>query len=185
MTRTRAGARGVRRFLDRLYGSCGVLAALCVFLIAALVVAQVVGRLMGVLVPGADDLAGYALTASSFLALAHTLRAGGHIRLTLLLHRAGARQRRGLESACLALGVLITGYFSFHVVEMAWDAWRFGDKSQGVLSIPLWIPQAVMAAGAFVLFVAFVDDLVVLLRGGAASYDARPANAPTPITRDA
>lgn len=176
----------MRRLLDRLYRACGALAAFCIVLIAALVVAQVGGRLAGVLVPGADDLAGYALMASSFLALAHTLRAGGHIRMTLLLRRAGARQRLGLEAACLACGAMIVGYFTFHVIDMAWDAWRFGDRSQGVLSVPLWIPQAVMAAGAFVLFVAFVDDLVVVLRGDAPSYAARRDGDPaTPITRDA
>jgi TRAP-type C4-dicarboxylate transport system permease small subunit len=176
----------VRRLLDRLYRACGALAAFFTFLIAALVVAQVGGRLAGVLVPGADDLAAYSLTASSFLALAHTLRAGGHIRLTLLIPRAGPGQRRLLESLCLAFGTLVTGYFAYHVVDMAWDAWWFGDRSQGILSIPLWIPQAVMALGAAVLFVAFVDDLVGVLRGGEPSY-RRAADdlAAAPITRDA
>lgn len=176
----------MRRLLDRLYRGCGALAAFFTFLIAALVVAQVGGRLAGVLVPGADDIAGYALTASSFLALAHTLRSGGHIRMTLLLRHAGTRRRFGLEAACLAAGAMIVGYFTFHVVEMAWDAWRFGDRSQGVLPVPLWIPQAVMAVGALVLCVAFVDDLVVVLRGAAPSYAARRDGDPaTPITRDA
>lgn len=175
----------MRRLLDQLYRACGALAAFFVFLIAALVVAQVAGRLIGVLVPGADDLAGYALTASSFLALAHTLRAGGHIRLTLLIRRAGRRQRLLLETGCLAFGVLVTGYFTYHVVEMARDAYRFGERSQGILPVPLWIPQAVMAVGAAVLFLAFVDDLVAVLRGGAASYE-RAAADPTaaPITRE-
>lgn len=175
----------MRRLLDGVYRACGALAAFCIVLIAALIVAQVGGRLAGVLVPGADDLAGYALTASSFLALAHTLRAGGHIRLTLLIRRADRGQRLLLESGCLAFGVLVTGYFAYHVVDMAWDAYRFGERSQGILSVPLWIPQAVMALGAVVLFVAFVDDLVVIFRGGATSYE-RAAADPTvaPITRE-
>jgi TRAP-type C4-dicarboxylate transport system permease small subunit len=175
----------VRRLLDGVYRACGALAAFCILLIAVLVVAQVAGRLIGVLVPGADDLAGYALTASSFLALAHTLRANGHIRLTLLIRRAGRRPRLLLESGCLAFAMVVTGYFAYHVVDMAWDAYRFGERSQGILSVPLWIPQVVMALGAVVLFVAFVDDLVVILRGGATSYEraaARPSAAP--ITRE-
>ncbi|MGH7331424.1 MAG: TRAP transporter small permease [Candidatus Rokuibacteriota bacterium] len=175
----------MRRLLDGVYRVCGALAAFCIFLIAALVLAQVGGRLAGVLVPGADDLAGYALTASSFLALAHTLRANGHIRLTLLIRRAGRGQRFLLESGCLAFGVLVTGYFAYHVIEMAWDAYRFGERSQGILSVPLWIPQAVMALGAGVLFTAFVDDLVAILRGGTASYERAAADpAVAPITRE-
>jgi ABC-type spermidine/putrescine transport system permease subunit II len=68
---------------------------------------------------------------------------------------------------------------------MARDAYRFGERSQGILSVPLWIPQAVMALGTVVLFVAFVDDLIVVLRGGRASYE-RAATDPTaaPITRE-
>jgi TRAP-type C4-dicarboxylate transport system permease small subunit len=176
----------VRRILDRLYRVSAGLAAFCIVLIAALVVAQVGGRLLGVLVPGADDIAGYALTASSFLALAHTLRSGGHIRMTLLLRISGPRNRRGIEAACLATGAMVIGYFSLHVVDMAWDAWRFGDRAQGVLAIPLWIPQAVMGIGAIVLFVAFVDDLVAVLRAAAPSYDTvRETDPAAPITRDA
>ena len=175
----------MRRFLDRLDRVSAGLAAFCLVLIAALVVAQVGGRLMGILVPGADDIAGYALTASSFLALAHTLRAGGHIRMTLLLRISGPRGRRGIEAVCLVTGAVVIGYFSFHVIEMAWDAWRFGDRAQGVLAIPLWIPQSVMAVGAIVLCLAFVDDLVGVLRGAAPSYDTVRAGDPAaPITRD-
>jgi TRAP-type C4-dicarboxylate transport system permease small subunit len=175
----------VRRLLDGVYRICGGLAAFFVFLIAALVVAQVGGRLAGVLVPGADDLAGYALTASSFLALAHTLRAGGHIRLTMLIRRAGRGQRLLLESGGLAFGAIVTGYFTYHVVDMAWDAYRFGERSQGILSVPLWIPQSVMALGAVVLFVAFVDDLVVVVRGGVPSYERAAADLTSaPITRE-
>jgi TRAP-type C4-dicarboxylate transport system permease small subunit len=175
----------VRRLVDGVYRICGGVAAFFVFLIAALVVAQVGGRLAGVLVPGADDLAGYALTASSFLALAHTLRAGGHIRLTMLIRKAGRGQRRLLEAGGLAFGALVTGYFTYHVVDMAWDAYRFGERSQGILSVPLWIPQSVMALGAVVLFVAFVDDLVVVVRGGVPSYERAAADlTSSPVTRE-
>jgi len=178
----------MRRFLDALYRGFGALAAVFLALIAALVVAQVGGRLVGVLVPGADDLASFALTASSFLALAYTLRAGGHIRVTLLLHLAGAGQRRALELWCLALAACVTGYFAYHVVEMAWDAYRFNDRSVGVLPVPLWIPQSAMALGTVVLAVALVDDLVRVARGGEPSYqraeEDRSAPGPAGPSRD-
>ena len=173
----------MRRLLDGLYRGGAVLAGFGIVLIVVSVVAQVGGRMMGVLVPGADDIAGYALTASSFLALAYTLRTGGHIRLTLLLHVVSPRARRGLETGCLAVGGLLAAWFTYHVGEMVWDAWRFGDKAQGVLAVPLWIPQSVMGLGSLVLLVAFVDDLVAALRGAPLSYEAHAEAAP--ISRDA
>jgi TRAP-type C4-dicarboxylate transport system permease small subunit len=160
----------MRSALDGLYRVCAGAAACFLALIAALVVAQVAGRLAGVLVPGADDLASFSLTAASFLALAPTLRAGVHIRMTLLLRRAPPAWRRTLELGCLAFGAAVTGYFAFHVVEMAWDAYRYGEMSMGTLPIPLWIPQAGMALGVIVLGVAFADELVQVARSGAPSY---------------
>jgi TRAP-type C4-dicarboxylate transport system permease small subunit len=173
----------VRRFLDGLYWGSGVIAMFAVVVIVATVVAQVGGRMLGVLVPGADDIAGYALTASSFFGLAYTLRTGAHIRLTLLLNATGPRARRGLETASLAAGAMLTAYFSYYVFEMVSDAWQFGDKAQGVLAVPLWIPQTIMGLGSIVLFIAFVDDLVAALSGRPLSYESVGAEA-TPITRD-
>jgi TRAP-type C4-dicarboxylate transport system permease small subunit len=160
----------VRASLDRLYHICGALAACFLALIVALVVAQITGRLLGVLVPGADDLASFSLIASSFLALAPTLRAGVHIRMTLLLRRAPPAQRRALELGCLAFGAIVSGYLAYHVVEMACDAYRFGEKAMGTLPISLWIPQAGMALGTIVLTIACMDEIVSVLRSGTPSY---------------
>ena len=160
----------MRRALDALYRVSGVVAACCLALIACLVLAQIVGRMAGVLVPGADDLASYALVATSFLALAYTLKAGGHIRVALLLRRLPPRPRRRAEIGALALGTAITLYFAWFALELTWLSWRFGDMSQGVLPIPLWLPQSVMALGLVVFAVALIDELVLVLKGGLAGY---------------
>jgi TRAP-type C4-dicarboxylate transport system permease small subunit len=176
----------MRVLLDRLYRVCGVLAAAFLALIAALVVAQVVGRLGGVLVPGADELASFSLTASSFLALAPTLRAGAHIRVTLLVRPASPAGRRRLELWCLGFGAAVAGYFAYHVFEMARDAFQFGEKSQGILPIPLWLPQSAMMLGIVVLAIAFVDEFVRVLRRGRPSYpddlETLEERAPTAAT---
>jgi TRAP-type C4-dicarboxylate transport system permease small subunit len=172
----------MRAALDGLYRLSGGLAAFCVAAIAGLVAVQVTGRLLGVLVPGADDLAGYALMAASFLALGPTLRAGVHIRVTLLLRQAPAATRRRLELWCLGLGTVLSGYLGWHVLDMAWDAWRYGERSTGNLGVPLWLPQGVMAFGILVLTVALLDDLVRVVRGGQPSYpdDLGALEAPPP-----
>ncbi len=169
----------MRRILDGLYRVSGGLAAFSLAAIAALVVIQVTGRLLGVLVPGADDLAGYALMASTFLALASTLRAGVHIRVSLLAHHVSPRQRRALEIWCLGLGAALSAYLTWHVADMAWDASQFGERSTGNLSVPLWMPQSIMALGVLILTIAFVDDLVRVARGLPPSYpdDASPLDA--------
>ena len=77
------------RLLGKLYAAGAVLAAVFMVLIAALTLSQVVGRAIGIVVPDAGDLAGYAMAAATFLALAHTFRSGGHIRVNLVLAHVG------------------------------------------------------------------------------------------------
>lgn len=165
----------MRSTLETLYRISGAVAAVFLALIAALVLAQIVGRIFGVLVPGADDLAGYSLVASSFLALAYTLRSGGHIRVSLLLQRLPEAGRRRAEIAALAVGTAIILYFTWFTIELAWLSWRFGDMSQGVLAIPLWLPQSIMALGLIILAIAFLDELLLVLRGQPASYQKAEA----------
>ena len=55
-------------------------------------------------VPGTDAYAGYCMAAAGFLALAHTLKRGEHIRVTLILEHVAGRARRALELWALAVG---------------------------------------------------------------------------------
>src|SRR3954453_11731619 len=156
----------MRRLLDALYDAAGYLAAFFMVGILAMVLASVVGRLVGFNLRGSDAYAGYAMAAASFLALAHTLKRGEHIRVNLFLERFKGRLRRPLELWCHAAGTFFCAVLAFFSVRLVWQSHAFNDISQGNDATPLWIPQITMAAGAFVLLVAMVDDLVVVLRRG-------------------
>jgi TRAP-type C4-dicarboxylate transport system permease small subunit len=162
-----------RRLLDGLYWTGGVVAAVCLALIAVLILTQIVARYFGVLVPGALELAGYAMAASSFLALAYALRVGGHIRVSLVIQLMPARARRLCDLWSITVGTLLAGFFAWYVAEMVVTTWRFGDRTPGLLDIPLWIPQLSMLVGLVVLLTAFLDDLVQMLRGRPPSYEGK------------
>src|SRR5215203_822449 len=114
--------RRTMRLLGKLYAAGAVLAAVFMVLIAALTLAQVVGRAIGVVVPDAGDLAGYAMAAATFLALAHTFRSGGHIRVNLLLIHVPRAVRRALECWCLAFLAVIGGLFTAFAVKLVFDS---------------------------------------------------------------
>jgi TRAP-type C4-dicarboxylate transport system permease small subunit len=159
------------RLLDRLYAAGAILAAIFLVLIAALTLAQVVGRMIGVLVPDAGDLAGYAMAASIFLALAHTFRSGGHIRVNLLLIHVPRRLRHALECGCLAVLALVGALFAAFSVKLVMDSYEFGDVSTGMMPVPLWIPQVSMAVGALLLEIAVIEELVRVVRGQEPRYE--------------
>ncbi len=158
------------RILAAFYLGCGWLAGLFLLAIAVMVLAQVGGRLLGALVPLADEFAGFCLGATTFLALAHTFRAGGHVRVSLVLQNLGPRSRRLVELWCLAAATALAGYFSYYLAEMVWESYLFGDVGQNIVPTPLWIPQTGMALGMVALALALAEALVAVARGGAPVY---------------
>lgn len=162
--------RVLRRVLNAVYGLCAVLAALCLAAIAVIILAGAVGRLFGVVVPSANEIAGYLVAASTFLALAPTLRSGGHIRVELFCSRLGEHARRWLELWCLTIATLLVGYLAYASVELVMASYRYNTMSPGLLPVPLWIPQLGMMLGLVVTTLALLEALISTLAGRMPSY---------------
>lgn len=156
----------VRKFLDTLYGTAGVFAAICLIAILVLIVAQMVARWLGAVVPGAPDYAGYAMAGASFLAFANALSRGSHIRVSILLNAVSPQKRWFLEIWCFGLAALIAWYFTYYAYWFVYWSWKFKEISQGQDATLLWIPQSVMVIGGGILAIALTDNLLhVIFRG--------------------
>ena len=159
-------ARGpLGRALDALYDASAALAALAMVVLLAMVLLSIVSRQIGFNVPGVDAYAGYMMAGAGFLALAHTLKRGEHIRVTVLLGALKGAWRRGLELWSLAAGSALALLFAGYSVRLSWQSYRLHDISTGNDATPLWLPQIAMAAGTVILLIAFVDELVLEWRG--------------------
>ncbi|MEM7462276.1 MAG: TRAP transporter small permease [Pseudomonadota bacterium] len=156
----------LRRGLDALYLSAGVLAALCLIAILVLIVVQMVARWTGEVFPGAPDYAGYAMAAASFLAFANALNRGSHIRVSILVNAVGPGLRRLINIWCFAIGSAIMWYFVYYAGRFVYWSWKFNDISQGQDKTALWIPQSVMLIGAVIMAIALTDHLIHLLLSG-------------------
>ena len=155
----------MRRALDRLYDAAAWVAA--AFLVGTLlsVLAGIADRYLNLHWLGTDMYAGYCMAAAGFLALAHTLKKGEHIRVTLVLQSVGPRARRALEIFSLFGAVVLSVAFAWYSIELSLGSYRFHDISTGNDATPLWIPQIAMAAGTIVLAIAFIDEFVLELLG--------------------
>jgi TRAP-type mannitol/chloroaromatic compound transport system permease small subunit len=168
----------MRRALDILYDVTLKLSALCLVAIALTVGVQLAGRMLdGTLallglprtdfvILSLDEICGYLLAGASFLALAGTLKSGAHIRVTLVLGMFGEHARRYIEIWAFGFAAAASGYMTYQLVNFAWVSLRFHEVSNGVIRVPLALPQAAMALGALMLTVALIDELVIVLRGG-------------------
>jgi TRAP-type C4-dicarboxylate transport system permease small subunit len=105
------------------------------------------------------------MAASGFLALAHTLKRGEHIRVTLVLEHLARRPRHALELWSLGAGTLLAAAFAWYSVRLTFQSWQFNDISTGNDATPLWLPQLAMAGGTLVLLIALADEFVREWRG--------------------
>lgn len=164
----------MRRFLDGLYLAAGYLAGVFLVVIFGLMMILSVGREINFNVPSGDDFAGWALVAMSFLGLAHTFKRGEMIRVGLLIERLHGPKRRAAELFSLGTASLFIGYFTVQASKLAYDSWQYFDMSTGVVSVPLWIPQLGLILGLAILFIAIVDEFVIVARGGRPTYEKEP-----------
>lgn len=160
----------MRRWLDRLYLAAGAVGAFFVLVIGVLMIGQSVLRELGVRTGAVNDVVAWCCAAASFFAMAHAFKHGDFVRVTLLLDAVPAATRRALELAALTIGTVAVGYLAWWACRFTYDSWRFNELAQGLLPIPIWIPQSSFALGALLLLVAMVDELILVLRGGRPTY---------------
>jgi TRAP-type C4-dicarboxylate transport system permease small subunit len=160
----------LRRFLDRLYTASGAFAALCLAGICVLMLAQAGGREFGLLIRGADDITAWLCAASAFFALGHTFRHGELVRVGLLVDMLKPAARRVAEIVALAITALFVGYMSWAAVRFVYGSWQYKEVAQGLIQIPIWIPQLSFVLGVLIFLVAVLDELVVVLRGQKPAY---------------
>lgn len=155
----------VRRGLDAVYTAAGVLAAVCLIAMLVVIIFQMGARWTSQSFPGSTEYAGYLMAAASFLAFAHALNRGSHIRVNLFLTALGKHRFWG-ELWCLVIGTAAATFLAWYAVKLVYWSEKLGDVSQGQDATPLWIVQLPAAAGAILLAVCFLDNLVTLILTG-------------------
>ncbi len=145
--------------LSRLDGWLGVI---CLVSLTTLMIAEVVVRALSNVIewvpadiPVAWEYSSYLMAACFTFGAAMTLRAGGHIRVTLVLARLSPQSRRWLETVLAAIGTGLCGFLAW---SMCYFTWRSFDSGQTSISSGtlVWIPQALVTFGIVLLTIQFL-----------------------------
>jgi TRAP-type C4-dicarboxylate transport system permease small subunit len=155
----------MRSLLNRIYDSAAALAALFMCAMLVMVLMSIIGREINFHIRGTDAYAGYCMAASGFLALAHTLKKGEHIRVTVLISRFKGGWLKGIELWALGMATLLACLMAYYSIRLSWQSYTFHDISTSNDATPLWIPQIFMALGTVVLAIAFIDELILEILG--------------------
>jgi len=160
----------MQTFREKIYWLSGWASGTCLILMALLILAQIIARFFGVIIPSSEDFAGWLLSATLFFGLAYTFHEGGHIRLTILIGRLTNKSRQIFEAFALIIGLSIVAFIAYYTCYTVYESYDFEDVTDTYLPMPLWVVQLPMAIGSLFLLFAFVDALIVLLSGKTPNY---------------
>jgi TRAP-type C4-dicarboxylate transport system permease small subunit len=139
--------------VDALSDAAGAVAAAATVVLTVMVTAGVAARrVFNAPFLFVEELSGYLVLAIVFLGLATTLKAGGHIRVDILLGRATGAARVALQVGCLLVALVWAGFVVAGTARLLTEYWTQHVRSFAYLQTPLWIPATVMVAGAVLLF---------------------------------
>ncbi len=174
----------MRRFLDRVHDGALALAAAALAAIAALVLLQITGRLIdraarafdmpppGLTIPSLTEIGGFLFLSAVFLGMAGTLRAGGHVRVTLLTRALPEGPARWLGALVAAGATALAVFATWSSLLQTLDSHAFGTVSFGMVRVPLWWPQGAMTLGLGLFALALAQATVQLIVGQQPDYDA-------------
>lgn len=149
----------------------GWLGALCLLLLCLLMITGIVVRSLSNVVswlprdiPIAWEYSSYLMAVTFTFGAALTLRAGGHIRVRVLLANASPKFARLLEYISAAAGFGFATFFSIAMTHFAYRSFLIDERSLAS-NTPLWIPKAFVAFGAVLLALQLLARLGQLCLG--------------------
>lgn len=126
----------------------GLSVGLMVFIMALMVTYDVVARYLinapSVWVP---ETATYMMGYITFVGAAYGLQTGAHVKVEILTSRFGPGGRRALEIVSWLITLVLFIALSWEAFWFWWSAFQSGERSWGLLSVPLAIPYFFFFAG--------------------------------------
>jgi TRAP-type C4-dicarboxylate transport system permease small subunit len=157
--------------IERLGRLDGWIGAACLVTLTLLMLAEITVRALSNFfpwvpadIPVAWEYSSYLMAACFTFGAAMTLRAGGHIRVTLVLGKLAPPARRLMEIAASFVAMLFVGFLAIAMARFAWGAFERGQTSISSDTM-LWIPEAVIAFGMVLLALQFVARFIQAVLG--------------------
>lgn len=120
-------------------------------------------RALGSYIIGAGELIGWFCGAAGFLALPATFKRGDMVRVGFVVDQLPPAIRRMVLLLCLSIALMFVSYMGYAIWGYIGAGWRYEEMTQGMIEIPVWIPQSSFLLGVVLLWIAIVDELVTTL----------------------
>ena len=163
----------MKRFLCVYHKACNILfnalVAVCgvaVLLMMILVAIDIVGRNTSLFrTIAASELSGYLLVLVVFFGMAYTLKDDGFIRVTVLYGKFTGKVKYSLDILINLIALAFCSFLLYYSWKMV--ALSFVQKvvSQGILQVPIWLPQVTIVLGTAVTLLFLIGNILDAIAG--------------------
>lgn len=175
----------ISRLSERLVQALLVAAAVLVFSLSFLVVADVIGRVVfSSPIKGTPEIVSMSIVIVCFLLAGYAVQSGGMLHADILVGLFG---KRGPFLSSFLSGLLGAVFFALIVwgsFEPALHAWTSGEfEGEGALRVPVWPARFVVMFGAFLVVIIYLGQALAsalaLVRGAPPGvHQNRSTNGP-------
>lgn len=153
-----------------------VVAALLSFLLAFLVVADVIGRTgFNHPVKGTTEIVSLSIVIICFLEAGYAISSGGMLKVEMLVSKGSPRVQAFLGCLAALAGLAFFGIICYGSIDGAIHAWTSHEfEGEGALRVPVWPARFIVLLGSFL---ACVSYLLMLLDSGCRLIHGDPATA--------
>ncbi|MGI6852899.1 TRAP transporter small permease [Mesorhizobium sp. 1B3] len=159
----------LHKVLERL----NLLSSIGILLLMTLISADVIGRQLGHPLAGVPELVRFAVVCMFWLQMAYVLRAGGHLRTTLVFDLLPGFAQKGVLLLNAAIGCAIMLMIVWLGVPELLNAWEIGEFEGALpVRIPVWPIWTVIVCCAALTALQFTLDFITVARGGTVADNA-------------
>jgi TRAP-type C4-dicarboxylate transport system permease small subunit len=156
-----SGFQRLRSAYGRLLHAFGLVAAVSIFIMMILVVANILGRyLFNKPIAGAFEVTEALLVVIIMLALAVTQYQDAHIRVTIVTRRMPPYWAHIARIFSLALGAVFFAWCAYATWLFAAQSYSFNEQEWGTITFPLYPFKFVVFIGVVLLAIQFVFDTI-------------------------
>jgi TRAP-type C4-dicarboxylate transport system permease small subunit len=140
--------RGFEGSLRRVATAGVVIGGTLLLASSVLVIVEIILRkFFGTSIQGVDELSSYAMALSFAWAMPFAILDRAHIRIDVVHAILPERMRAWFDLGSAVVFFLYMALLSYFCVVLAWASYSDGTRSDGLLAIPIAIPQWIWALG--------------------------------------
>ncbi|MHB1044282.1 MAG: TRAP transporter small permease subunit [Eubacteriales bacterium] len=146
--------------LDKLNELAGLSVGIMALLMAIFVTYDVILRyLMNTPSMWVTEVSTYMMGYITFMGAAYALSEGAHVGVDLITTRVGIKARKWFGIAANLINFLVIAFFIRVSFGFWWDAYKYCERSWGVLSVPLAFPYFFFLLGMVLLLITLMSLL--------------------------